>query len=132
MHGGPRMAFPNGRTKKFCPISAVELWEGGENFSRRGGKGPLTTHRTAATGYTLVNAYLEAGTEAGFPFNPDYNGAEQEGFARGQLTTRMAQAGGAARQSRTSTPPWRQNPQRRGSCFSASHRHGRRLGRRLV
>jgi 4-pyridoxate dehydrogenase len=52
-----------------------ESWEGGENLYR-GGKGPLTTQNSRYAD-TLVDAYLQAGTEAGFPFNPDYNAAEQ-------------------------------------------------------
>lgn len=71
-----------------------ESWEGGENLYR-GGKGPLTTQNSRYAD-TLVDAYLEAGTEAGFPFNPDYNGAEQEGFARGQLTIRNGRRCSAA------------------------------------
>jgi 4-pyridoxate dehydrogenase len=71
-----------------------ESWEGGEGLYR-GGKGPLTTQNSRYAD-TLVDAYLEAGTQAGFPLNPDYNGAEQEGFARGQLTIRNGRRCSAA------------------------------------
>jgi choline dehydrogenase/4-pyridoxate dehydrogenase len=36
----------------------------------------------------LVDAYLEAGRDAGHPSTSDYNGAEQHGFARIQMTIR--------------------------------------------
>ena len=38
----------------------------------------------------LFDAFIEAGREAGYPANPDFNGAEQEGFGRYQFTIRNA------------------------------------------
>lgn len=51
----------------------------------RGTNGPL---RTAFGRYKmpLVDAFIKAGQQAGHSFNPDYNGAEQEGFAWTQYT----------------------------------------------
>ncbi len=71
-----------------------ESWEGGEDFYR-GGKGPVATQNSRYKD-TLVDAYIAAGTEAGFSFNPDYNAAEQEGFSRGQLTIRNGRRCSAA------------------------------------
>ena len=34
----------------------------------------------------LFDAFIAAGQQAGYPFNPDYNGAEQEGFVYTQYT----------------------------------------------
>ncbi len=63
-----------------------ETWEGGAN-EYRGGSGPLST-RISRYADPLVEAYLEAGKQAGHPATDDYNGAQQEGFALAQLTVR--------------------------------------------
>jgi choline dehydrogenase len=41
-------------------------------------------------------AFVQAGVEAGFPGNDDFNGAEQEGFGMYQVTTRDGMRGSAA------------------------------------
>ena len=61
-----------------------ERWQGGAS-AYRGGDGPLHTIEPHSND-PLNDAILEAGTRAGFPFTPDYNGAEQEGFCRSQST----------------------------------------------
>ncbi|HVH75649.1 MAG TPA: GMC family oxidoreductase N-terminal domain-containing protein [Stellaceae bacterium] len=63
-----------------------ESWEGGES-AYRGGNGPLTT-RLSRYGDPLIEAYIAACEAAGIPQNDDYNGAEQEGVARSQMTIR--------------------------------------------
>jgi 4-pyridoxate dehydrogenase len=63
-----------------------ESWEGGASFYR-GGDGPLTT-RFARYQDPLVEAYFDGARAAGHPVIDDYNGAEQEGFARLQYTIR--------------------------------------------
>jgi choline dehydrogenase/4-pyridoxate dehydrogenase len=63
-----------------------ESWEGGAD-EYRGGSGPLTVTRSHYSD-PLVEAYVEAGVEAGFSRTPDYNGAQQEGFGRAQSTIR--------------------------------------------
>ena len=62
----------------------AESWAGPAN-ELRGRSGPL---QTAFGRYKnpLFDAFLEAGREAGFGFNADYNGAEQEGFVWTQYT----------------------------------------------
>ncbi|MEE2971095.1 MAG: choline dehydrogenase [Pseudomonadota bacterium] len=60
----------------------TESWQGGAD-DYRGGDGPLRT-RPRNPADPLFNAYIEAGREAGYPLSPDYNGAQQEGFAIGQ------------------------------------------------
>jgi choline dehydrogenase len=62
----------------------AENWKGGPSYLR-GGSGPL---QTAHGRYRmeLFDAFIEAGKEAGYPYNPDYNGAEQEGFVYTQYT----------------------------------------------
>ncbi len=45
----------------------------------RGTDGPLHITRGARTN-PLTRAFVEAGSQAGYPVTPDYNGAQQEGF----------------------------------------------------
>jgi 4-pyridoxate dehydrogenase len=63
-----------------------ESWEGGED-RYRGGSGPVATRRSRYED-PLVAAYFEAASAAGYRRNEDYNGAEQDGFARMQMTIR--------------------------------------------
>ena len=49
--------------------------------------GPLAT-RKARYQDPLVDAYLAGAQEMGYALNDDYNGAEQDGFARMQMTIR--------------------------------------------
>jgi 4-pyridoxate dehydrogenase len=71
-----------------------ESWEGGSSFYR-GGDGPLATRKSRYED-PLVSAYIEAAGEAGHPFNEDYNGAEQHGIARMQMTIRNGRRESAA------------------------------------
>ncbi len=64
-----------------------ERWEGGAD-AWRGGDGPLTVE-TSRYQDPLVDAYLEAGRDAGYPSTADYNGAQQDGFGRMQMTIRQ-------------------------------------------
>jgi len=64
----------------------AETWEDGET-ELRGGAGPLYVRRTKQMD-PLYEAYIEAGVAAGHPHTPDYNGAQQEGFAICQWTIR--------------------------------------------
>ncbi|MGB6538053.1 MAG: GMC family oxidoreductase N-terminal domain-containing protein [Xanthobacteraceae bacterium] len=72
-----------------------ETWEGGASLYR-GGAGPLTTQLTRFVD-PLVEAYAEAGALAGHPWTDDYNGRNQEGFARWQSTIRAGRRCSAAR-----------------------------------
>ncbi len=63
-----------------------ESWEGGASYYR-GGDGPLSTQMTRFSD-PLVDAFAAAGAAAGFRSTPDYNGAQQEGFAAWQMTVR--------------------------------------------
>ncbi len=61
-----------------------------ETFERggdalRGGDGPLHVADMVER-HELVDAFVQAGVEAGYKANPDYNGAEQEGFGYYQTT----------------------------------------------
>jgi choline dehydrogenase-like flavoprotein len=61
-----------------------ETFEGGED-AWRGGSGPLGV-TWAKTPDPLFPALIAAGQAAGFPFTDDYNGRQQEGFGRSQMT----------------------------------------------
>jgi choline dehydrogenase/4-pyridoxate dehydrogenase len=63
-----------------------ESWQDGAD-SYRGGDGPLTTQRSHYQD-PLVEAMAAAGEAAGHPATEDYNGAQQEGFGRSQVTVR--------------------------------------------
>ncbi|HEX3863645.1 MAG TPA: GMC family oxidoreductase N-terminal domain-containing protein [Stellaceae bacterium] len=62
----------------------------------RGGGGPLKVedYRTILP---LTHRFVEAAQQAGFPFNPDYNGRQQEGVAYSQMTRRGRVRGSTAR-----------------------------------
>ena len=63
-----------------------ESWQGGKD-AWRGGTGPLGTE-FAKTNDPLYEGWIAAGKASGYPFNPDYNGKQQEGFGRSQYTIR--------------------------------------------
>jgi choline dehydrogenase len=62
----------------------------------QGGDGPLPVSRPD-TPNPLFDAFIAAGQQAGFPYNPDFNGAEQEGFGRYDFTIRAGERWSAAR-----------------------------------
>lgn len=63
-----------------------ERYDMGEDGIRgRGGPMPVEDYRTILP---LTHAFVQAAQEAGFAFNPDYNGAAQEGVAYSQMTRR--------------------------------------------
>jgi len=72
----------------------AESWEGGAS-AYRGGDGPLGTIFPKSDD-PINDAIIEAGVRAGFPFTPDYNGAQQEGFCRSQSTIRNGKRCSAA------------------------------------
>ena len=71
-----------------------ESWERGAD-TYRGGEGPLTT-QTCRYQDPLLDAFAEAGKSAGHGWTDDYNGAQQEGFGRLQMTIRKGRRCSAA------------------------------------
>lgn len=72
-----------------------------ENFERggddlRGSGGPLNVMDMPSR-HELLDAWIEAGAEAGYPKNPDYNGASQEGFGYYQVTQKRGRRWSAAK-----------------------------------
>ncbi len=71
-----------------------EAWEGGPG-PYRGGDGPLTV-RFSRYSDPVIDAYMAAGAAAGHKQTEDYNGAQQEGFGRSQMTIRAGRRCSAA------------------------------------
>jgi choline dehydrogenase len=68
---------------------------GGDAY--RGAGGPLFVSANAKGLHPLVKNYIAACDEAGLPFNPDFNGAVQEGAGPYQMTIKSARRNSAAR-----------------------------------
>ncbi len=62
----------------------METWHGGAS-DWRGTDGPLHVTRGKRKN-PLFNAFIEAGQQAGWPYTPDYNGENQEGFGPMEAT----------------------------------------------
>lgn len=72
--------------------SVLPLFKRSENQERgadefHGDQGPLSVSNMRLQ-RPICDAWVAAAQEAGYPFNPDYNGATQEGVGYFQLTTR--------------------------------------------
>ncbi|TPJ66267.1 GMC family oxidoreductase N-terminal domain-containing protein [Mesorhizobium sp. B2-7-1] len=63
----------------------------------RGVGGPLHVTDCTNAVHPLTKRYLAAGQQAGLPFNPDFNGASQEGVGVYQITTKNGRRMSAAR-----------------------------------
>ncbi|TPN64063.1 choline dehydrogenase [Mesorhizobium sp. B1-1-1] len=63
----------------------------------RGRGGSLHISDTSDAVHPLTRRYLAAGQQAGLPFNPDFNGAAQEGVGVYQISTRNGRRMSAAR-----------------------------------
>jgi len=75
----------------------AETWIGGSD-TYRGGDGPLGV--CAGNGMRLnplYRAFIDAGTEAGYPETRDYNGEHQEGFGPMHMTVRNGERESTAR-----------------------------------
>ncbi len=71
-----------------------------EDFERggndiRGGSGPLRVSDMVEN-HEIVDAFIDAGVEAGYERNPDYNGEKQDGFGYYQTTIREGRRESAA------------------------------------
>lgn len=63
----------------------------------RGAGGPLCVTDCSPSVHPLTRRYLKAAEQAGLPFNPDFNGASQEGAGIYQISTRDGRRMSAAR-----------------------------------
>ncbi|MGB3502591.1 MAG: GMC family oxidoreductase N-terminal domain-containing protein [Mesorhizobium sp.] len=75
---------------------AIEDTEAGAD-EWRGVGGPLHVSDMSAKVHPLTRRYIEAAGQAGLPFNPDFNGASQEGVGIYQITTKGGWRMSAAR-----------------------------------
>ncbi|MBT5575183.1 MAG: choline dehydrogenase [Alphaproteobacteria bacterium] len=66
----------------------------GEDFYH--GKGGPLWVSDAAEPHPIAEAYIKAGIESGYQFNPDFNGKNQEGFGHIQWTTKNGRRSSAA------------------------------------
>jgi len=67
--------------------------KGGDDY--HGDGGPLGVSSPEITD-PLYQTFADAGQQAGYSFNEDYNGAEQEGFSKFQFTTKNGKRSSAA------------------------------------
>lgn len=67
---------------------------GANEFHGAGGGLPVTR---PATPHKLYDAFVEAGAQAGFPLNDDFNGRNQEGFGRYHFTIKNGERWSSAR-----------------------------------
>lgn len=77
-------------------FKAIEDNEAGEDFWRGRG-GALRVSDVSDRLHPLAKRFIEAGRQAGFPFNPDFNGAAQEGIGVYQINTRKGWRASAAK-----------------------------------
>ena len=81
--------------------SVLPYFRKSENFAGgasdvRGAGGPLNVYEVPER-HEILDAFIEAATEAGYPRNPDYNSGDQEGFAYFQVTQRNGRRWSTAR-----------------------------------
>ncbi len=74
---------------------AEQHQHGGDTY--HGGDGPLFVSRPDMSVSPLCKAFIDAGVEAGYPYTPDVNGRQQEGFGAIDRTTRDGKRWSAAR-----------------------------------
>jgi choline dehydrogenase len=69
--------------------------DGGSDY--RGDAGPLYVNNVSEQYHPLCKRFFEAAAQHGFDYNPDFNGADQEGVGYYQITTRDGRRMSAAR-----------------------------------
>ena len=108
-----------------------------ENFERGGdefrGAGGELNVADMVESHPLLEAWVAAGEEAGFPRNPDYNGTRQEGFGIYQVTQRNGRRFSTAR---AFLDPVRSRPNLTIATRALAHRvltdNGRAIGVRFA
>jgi choline dehydrogenase len=77
-------------------FKAIEDNEAGANRWRATG-GPVHVTNVTPSVHPLTHRYIEAGKQAGLPFNPDFNGEAQEGVGIYQISTKDGRRMSSAR-----------------------------------
>ncbi|MBE8220748.1 MAG: choline dehydrogenase [Alphaproteobacteria bacterium] len=75
----------------------AEDFQGDGDMEFHGTGGPLTVKKSDRTNDVLLDVFVEAGVQAGFPTTRDFNGKQQEGFSRYEHTIRGSKRCNAAR-----------------------------------
>jgi len=75
----------------------AEDFRGDGDSEYHGTGGPLSVQKSERENDVLLDVFIEAGQQAGFPLTNDFNGKSQEGFARYEHTIRGAKRCSAAR-----------------------------------
>ncbi len=75
----------------------AEHFSGDGDQQYHGYDGPLHVKKSDRSDDVLLNKFVEAGAQAGFPLTEDFNGRQQEGFSRYEHTIRGAKRNSAAR-----------------------------------
>lgn len=75
----------------------AESFEGSGDDDYHGFDGPLAVKKSNRTDDLLLDRFVEAGQQAGFPLTDDFNGRQQEGFSRYEHTMKGARRCSAAR-----------------------------------
>ena len=69
--------------------------DGGNAY--RGDRGPIYVNNVSAEYHPLCHTFIEAAKQNGFDYNPDFNGADQEGVGFYQINTRNGKRMSTAR-----------------------------------
>ena len=69
--------------------------DGGSEY--RGDSGPLYVNNVSSQYHPLCHRFVDAALQQGYPFNPDFNGEQQEGVGFYQITARNGRRMSAAR-----------------------------------
>lgn len=124
---------PGWRFADVLPVfKAIEDNEAGAD-EWRGTGGPIRITDTSTLMHPLTRRFIEAGRQAGFPHNPDFNGATQEGVGIYQINTK-----GGWRCSSARAFLWPAMKRRNLALFTHSHvtrvlmEDGRAMGVELV
>lgn len=74
----------------------AESFEGNGDSDYHGYDGPLAVAKSNRTDDMLLDRFVQAGQQAGFPLTDDFNGRQQEGFSRYEHTMKGARRCSAA------------------------------------
>ena len=75
----------------------AESFEGSGDDAYHGHSGPLGVKKSSRTDDLLLDRFVQAGAQAGFPLTDDFNGRQQEGFSRYEHTMKGTKRCSAAR-----------------------------------
>ena len=75
----------------------AESFEGSGDDAYHGDSGPLNVKKSSRTDDLLLDRFVQAGAQAGFPLTDDFNGRQQEGFSRYEHTMKGTKRCSAAR-----------------------------------